>query len=1141
MMKKLMVAVGIAVVFGGTFSFAHAEGEQVFATNISVNDSSKKEEIKKLQNLLIRLQLLEIKETAKGSYGSKTRTAVKKFQKAYELPQTGTFGPRTRAKVNELLASGGEVLGVSISLTDLLGIKTANAQTTQTPINYTFSSTLASGDQGTEVIKLQQLLMQYGYLDSGTPSGVMDILTVEMLRQLQEDYKIAPSGITDGLTRNVLNAIAKTLGPCGVPGEKIIVKRANGSEVYQAGLNAKFNWVTCEIPSTETMQMSLVTSAGLSYDLGTVVNDRTEVLPLPAIASWPQMPSGNSFKLKIAHGTVNDLSNGYFTITPNPVTPTYPLSRNTTYLNQSVALPTNNTKIGSWNITGSQTADILLQTLSVDVDEVISTEFDEGDITNMYAVIKNSIGVIMYQTPPLALVNAQDNIFSINYLLQASQARVIELYANLADDGLDLPAGTPDMIDAADAFGTDLTVTGVSTTNSLNTPITATSTDTIGQSIALNQGPSQLIIEKDVSSPSGSVGNFFSDKKLGVYKISAIGEPMKIETLRVAYAGGVNIDDDDDSLRNARILINGVQYGSTASLNEETDSVMPYSQFTLNYTVNPGAPILLEVRADIYDNGGSSDIVPGTDTITAVIVPSSLNVVRINTLGRINAPIASVYANTLAISSTSMSIEKNTTYQDQSTSLPVANFKIGSWKLTGSMVEDILLTTASFDISSAVGTTFNHDDVTNMSMVVRNTSGTIVSQTMPLAVVMANDNNFSLNYTLPVNQVVTIELYGNLNSTSSIGDSLTTDLTISGTSLMSGQSIIAVLPDTYGQTISNSSSSISAILNASTPTTGIVYDNQTVESAKFTFASSGAGFNVTNLTFTLPSTAATVVSSVNLYDGVTLIASQPGGASSILFSGLNWNVPANSNKVLTVKLQLGTIGVGAGVSQADLKTTLTSFTAINTTNGISALGDETNPSGNSIYAYSAVPFISQLPMVSTALLNVSNKPLMKFKIDAMGGPIVWQTLFWDVNKDANTKIASSGFSNSSGITLWDVTNGGNTQVYGQVTHSGLHLAGSTTGTIKFITGEQQISSSKTYELRGTISGADTVGDFVTVTIANDSLSVVPINTLNGIMNADPDAPIVWSDMSAASHTSVTTDWTSDFGVRNLPISGSLNW
>jgi len=209
-------------------------------------------------------------------------------------------------------------------------------------------------------------------------------------------------------------------------------------------------------------------------------------------------------------------------------------------------------------------------------------------------------------------------------------------------------------------------------------------------------------------------------------------------------------------------MIDGVQYGSTATLNEDSNTTLAYTQYTLNYTVVPGSPVLLELRADIFDNGGTNDIVAGTDTINATIAAGSTNAQRVDSLGSFNAPATAVSSNTLTIAATAVTLSKNGTYANQNTTLPANNFKIGSYNLVGSSVEDVLLTTLSFDVDESTGTEFDEGDMTNLYVVVKNGS-TIVAQPTPLSTGSTGaDLNFSINYTLPVSNNLTIELFADL-------------------------------------------------------------------------------------------------------------------------------------------------------------------------------------------------------------------------------------------------------------------------------------------------------------------------------------------------------------------------------------------
>ncbi len=674
-----------------------------------------------------------------------------------------------------------------------------------------------------------------------------------------------------------------------------------------------------------------------------------------------------------------------------------------------------------------------------------------------------------------------------------------------------------DLVDSS--FGVN--VTGAST------PWTASTQNTISGSSGGN-----LTIERDSTSPSGNTSEGTNDKVIGVFKVTAFGEPMKIETIRATFTGS---DASVDSLRNGRIMIGGVQYGSTATLMEDSSSPA-YTSYTLNYTVNPGTPVLMELRADMYDNDGTDDLSNG-DTIIGTIAAGSLNVQKVDSLGSVSVPDATTVAgNTLTIADASASLTKNGTYANQSVSLPATNFKVGSWNLAGSSTEDILLTTLSFDVDSVTNATFSSADLTNMYVVVKNGS-TIVAQPSPLATVSATDNNYSINYTLAKNATLSIELFANLGSTVTTADSFKTDLTVTGTAMTSGSAVTASSADTDGQTIIAGTASITATVDASTPVASIVSDNQTVTAAAFKFAAVTAGYNVTDLTFTLAD--ATVASSVELYDGATLVASKPG-AATVTFNGLAWNVPANTNKVLTVKLVLAGVGIGAGTTGSSQLVTLTTFTAINTSTGISdasandgGCGNSTcealenGPAGNAMYAYAAIPTITNVTLPSSTL-TVGTNTVSKFSIASNGGTIGWKYLAFTITR------SMSGTDTLASATVWDADT--NTQIAGTATFTGgIEGDGDVAGGLTFVAdNEQQVSGTKTYVVKMTTAGTFVAGDYLSVSIAAGTTAYDAPDAYADVLTDDAASTFVWTDQSASSHDATTNDWNHGYLVKNLP-------
>ena len=679
-----------------------------------------------------------------------------------------------------------------------------------------------------------------------------------------------------------------------------------------------------------------------------------------------------------------------------------------------------------------------------------------------------------------------------------------------------------------------------------STPWAPTSASTISGATG-----GSLTIEKDVSSPSTNLTVNGSDVNLGTFKMTAYGEAIKIETLTAGFTYADTVDDNPAgagstaTLRNGRLFINGVQYGSTATL------LAAGTSFTTNYTVYPGTPVLIEIHADVYDNDGTGDI-SATDTLLAKIVTGVTNATRVDSLGSFAAPATDVSANTLTVATTAITLSKNSTYANQNTTLPATNFKIGSYNLAGSSVEDVLLTTLSLDIGQTlVGAGFDYNDVTNLYAVVKNSSGVIVAQPTPIATPTEEDNNFTINYTLAKNTNVTIEFFANLAS--SVGtvdatDAFDTILKVSGISSVSGQAVSSGNGSTTiaGQSIAYAVATITVSKDASSPVTAIAYDNQILPTLAAKFVAVTAGYNITDLTVTVGASANTVVQNVMLYDGANWIATAPlSTATTAVFSGLTWNVPANTSKVLTVKLQLGTIGIAAGTTGATVTTSIanaTDFTATNTSTGVSATGAGT-ATGSTMYAYAAIPTIAEVALPTT-VLAAGTKVLAKFSVTSNGGDIAWKQVLFDISKSADPTIAS--------VALWDVTGGGNTQITAEEVFQFETVADAacdasdtvcelliSVGTNDDDNVEEQVSGTKTYEVRATIGGALSAAESISTSIQSNRAHITSnVFTTDGVSNdiSVDDATFTWSDVSAQSHDTGTTDWTNENLVKVLPTS-----
>ncbi len=623
-----------------------------------------------------------------------------------------------------------------------------------------------------------------------------------------------------------------------------------------------------------------------------------------------------------------------------------------------------------------------------------------------------------------------------------------------------------------------------------------------------------ITVQKASDSPSGNVINNGSDVVLAKYTLTAYGEPVKIETLKAGFTYTDNSGGENAAatLRNGKLMANSAQVGSTATL------VSAGTTFTTNLTVTPGAPVTLEIRADIYDNDGTGAI-DNTDTIKANLIAGTSNAQGTNSLNLINVPSANNEANTLTVATGAITLAKTSSYVNQSLTVPQTAYKLGSFILTGNTTEDVNINTLQVNFTGADAWT-----VTGLSDVYLKYGA---NTTTIKSTVGATGNTWSVNYTIAKNTNVTIEVYANIASTVYNGgaaDTMITSLLVVGTTASSGQTVNTnnglVLA---GQTMTATVGAIASALDASTPTAKIVAGNTTQDAAVFKFTTTNDSYTLTQIVVkVVDATAASTIQNVILKDGATTIGTAPISGTSATFSGLTVPVAANTSKALTIALQLGSIGVGAGASGANIQVTLDSFKA-NNSQGVETV-DLTDRAANVTYAYKAIPTISNVGLPSTALLT-GTVTLSKFTIVNTGNTIGWKKLIFTVNKTGG----AAGDPAISNAKIYDYDT--NTEISGAVTITTLGEL-NTAGAIAFVaTAEQQVSGTKTFVLKADVAGSLVTGDNVNTNITQPSGYVAPDTYANVALTA---ASLAWTDQSAASHSETTTDWNNGYLVKNLP-------
>src|SRR3989344_1938141 len=652
-----------------------------------------------------------------------------------------------------------------------------------------------------------------------------------------------------------------------------------------------------------------------------------------------------------------------------------------------------------------------------------------------------------------------------------------------------------------------------------------------------------ITVAKASDSPSGDITDAASDALYGKFTFTAFGEAIKVETLTVGF--DTDGTDADKTVRNVRVMVGGSQVGSTTSVPASATASVGTS-FTTNFVVTPGTPAVVEVRGDVFDNEGTEEFTDGS-TIQARLVQGSGNGVRQVSLGSVAVPTANVTANSLTVQQGGLTMAQTTNYAAQTIVDPQTAYKVASFQLSGNSTEAVNVTT--FDLDFTLTDNASADlvttDVTDV-YIKYGANQTSVKPTVAATTTLTSvGNTWSPSFTVAKNETIQVDVFATLSSDFANLDTLIATLQITGTASQSGTA--ADTTAIAGQTINISTASITGTLDASAPDAKLVDDSGTVTVAAYKFAAVNDAYTITDVTIDLDSASA--VQNVILKDGTATLASK-SAATAVTFSGLSVPVAANTNKVLTVDLQMGTVGVGAGSTCSALQAQLDAFTARNS-QGVSAAGTESDPDGNAMYAYKAVPLVSYVSLPTGSMTN-SDLVIAKFTVSSNGtGTVAWKQVMLEISKTGadtetatNPTLASYFIRNAdTGSTITaaeDVINdsdASSANCDGEDTTCELLIS---IGTNADNNVEEQVSGARTYEVVATIGGTLATNDYITVKIDRNTTSFAASAVYTGNDNAGDgtanSVSFVWSDVSISAHDTGTADWANDYLVKNLPTT-----
>ncbi len=1073
----------------------------------------------------------------------------------------------TSAQVSSILsllssfgADASTIANVQASLTGTTPVVTTPATTS------TFTRNLTVGSTGADVTALQNALKAGGYM-SANATGYFGALTKAGVIAWQKAMGVSPAaGYFGSISRAAFGGtVAVTPGTPGTPvtpvtgdglGIMLAATSPNGSVLVQGQGIGNLAEFTFSNPSAAPINVTALSfkRIGVSNDTtmtnvylywgGMRITDSAGVSNSAFSFSDPvalfTVPAGGTYMVSVRSDILTGTSGQQIGVQMVSATSNGTLASNVSFPISSgfqtisaatlatVNYAINPTPSSAVTISPSNDYPVWQDTITVSTNPVklSSLKFvnlgsaNSSDIMSLRLMVN---GVQVGQTiPSMSADRSVTFDLTASPFLLSTQSHVVKVLANIGTGAASRTI----------QFSVQRSSDGMFVDNQLSQPVTPTYNSTTFSAattaiVTLNSASvAGVSVSRNPSSPTQNVAIGASSVKWASFDILASGENVKVIDLFVfasstASGGGTN---GVGGLNNGKILVNGVQLGSTKDIGQLVAAKTTFSLGS-SLILPAGVVTTVEIYADAQDTAGTNLTTGGTVVVS--LAAGTSNAQGQASLTSTNVPSADTAGNSITVLASSLTATKSTGYGNQTIVAGSNNAKIGSFTLSTGATEGVTVNTINITFTNAVSST-----ITNLTLK-DNATGTALGSVVTTP---STSNSVSVNVVIPASSTKTIDVYANILSGAGIGPivgtAVGTGTTGSGNTTNTSASVASA--QTL-QTITLGAGTLTVTRGAGDPvSSNVLAGASLVQVGQFNFAGSNSSYTVQNLAILIPNNVATSVTSVTVkgkdVNGAvvsqtqSLTTSTTAPFATATFTGLNMYVPMNDSSNLDVYVGTPTIASGATsgaaiVATLDMGATSGTFAATNSAGTVSTSPSSTTniASNGTAYVRKSIPTLALKSVNGNSVAN----PLYQFTVTADAvGAVEWTKLVFTVSTTTASITGVDLVDDATGVSLLDNNTSSASTTATAIT---VDLTKNSTKTTYAQVGA---GLTKTYNLTGTVAGF-TTGATVSIRLAADSSAVA--NAAAGSVSANT----VWSDRSATTHSITSTDWTSGFLLKNF--------